>query len=158
MKIKSTSVTGNFEILNILDDRLVELQYSNWFSSNSKARFNSTDIEIKPKNKWGDKFDIFKNGAIMGSIVFNNNREILIYLENTKQYLLKAIGTWDLGFALTDENGVGIISLKPKMDWKKFSYNYGVTIDCEATETAEIIELLIFAGFGANLYISTMMV
>ena len=62
MQLKSTSATGNFELETNTGEKLLEFTYSNWFSSDARTSFQSTEIEIKPKNIWSSKFDIVKNG------------------------------------------------------------------------------------------------
>ena len=159
MKIESTSANGNFEIKNN-GKKLLELTYSNWFASNAQTSFNSINIEIKPKNIWQNKFDILKNGIDKGDISFNWKGNVIIKLENENkvqnQYLLKAIGFWKLGFELIDEKENKILSLKPNFNWKKVNYNYEVELNNQE-DCKESIELLIYSGFGANLYMTMMM-
>ncbi|MDD7885483.1 aminotransferase [Flavivirga sp. 57AJ16] len=161
MKIESTSSTGNFEIKNNDNNRLLELIYSNWFSSNAKTVFNSNNIEIKPKNIWASKFDIITNGSDKGDISFNWKGNIIIRLENKNktdnQFLLKAIGLWKLGFELLDQKENKILFLKPNFKWTKFSYDYEVLLEDNIVPNNEIIELLIYSGFSANLYMTRMM-
>ena len=50
--------------------------------------------------------------------------------------------------------------MKPNFSWKKASYDYEIELANHASyqeETKAITELLIYAGFGANLYMSMMM-
>ena len=161
MQIKSTSVTGNFEIINSSGERLLELTYSNWFASKAEASLESIAIQIKPKNIWYSKFDILKNGIDKGDIMFNWRGNVIIRLEtddkSENQYLLKAIGFWKPGFDLLDEKERKILSLKQKIDWEKFSYNYEIELADNQKENQEIAELLIYSGFGANLYMMMMM-
>jgi hypothetical protein len=161
MQIKSTSAKGSFEIKNNNGERLLELTYSNWFAVNAKTSFDSIDIQIKPKNIWLSKFDILKNGTDKGDIAFNWKGNIIVRLEidnkSENQYLLKAVGFWKLGFELLDEKERKILSLKPNFNWKKISYNYEIELADNQKENKEIIELLIYSGFGANLYKAMMM-
>lgn len=62
MKIISSSGKGNFKLIKN-DDEVCELVYTNWFSEKAKAVLNGNNIEIKPKNIWTSKVDIFKNKA-----------------------------------------------------------------------------------------------
>ena len=159
MQIESTSASGNFEIKSN-GKKLLKLTYSNWFASNALTSFDSNNIEIKPKNIWQSKFDIIKDGIDKGDISFNWKGNVIIKLENENkvqnQYLLKAIGFWKLGFELIDEKENKILSLKPNFNWKKVNYNYEVELNNQE-DCKESIELLIYSGFGANLYMTMMM-
>jgi hypothetical protein len=154
MQLKSTSATGNFELETNTGEKLLEFTYSNWFSSNARTSFQSTEIEIKPKNIWSSKFDIVKNGVDKGDISFNWKGNVIIRLENDdtseSQYLLRAIGYWKLGFELVDEKERKIALLKPNFNWSKFSYNYEIELADGFQADTRRIELLIYSGFGAN--------
>lgn len=161
MQIKSTSGTGNFEIKNENDERVLELIYSNWFASNAKTSYKSNNIEIKPKNFWASKFDILKNELDIGDLTFNWKGDVVIQLTNSEQtennYLLRAKGFWKMAFELLDGNEVKILSLRPNFNWKKVGYDYEIELANNVENQEEIMELLIFSGFGANLYMTRMM-
>ena len=160
MFIKSTSSVGNFEIENHEGINILELSYTNWFSSKATTILDSTNIEIKPKNIWASKFDILKNGIDKGDITFNWKGNIIIRLENDEnqenEYLLRVTGFWNSGFELIDKNDIKILSMKPNFNWKKISYNYEVE-HTSNTDEHTLTELLIYCGFGANLYMTMMM-
>ncbi len=161
MEIKSTSATGNFEINDDSGERLLELTYSNWFSSKAQTSFESDDIQIRPGNFWLSQFDILKNGIEQGDIVFNWKGNVIITLKidekSENRYLLRAIGSWKMGFELLDEEERKILSLKQSFNWKKISYNYEVVLADNQKVNHEIVELLIYSGFGANLYMTMAM-
>lgn len=155
MKIKSTSGKGNFNIV-INDNQLLELNYKNWFSSTANTKFNGLEIEIKPKNLWNTSFDIFHNGIDVGDITFNWKSNAIITVNDNK-YLFKAIGIWGLKFELLDENEDRIFLIKPSYKWKKMKYDYEIELTNEAYELNKQVELLIYAGFGANLHMTATM-
>jgi hypothetical protein len=158
MKINSTSVIGNFEIRNDNGEPLLELTYPNWLSSSAKTSFESIDIQIKPKNIWQSQFAILKNGIDKGDIVSNWKGNVIITLkmgdQSENRYILRAIRSWKMGFKLFDEKDRKILSMKQNFNWKKISYNYEITLADNQKTNQELIELLIYSGFGANLYMT----
>jgi len=159
MKINSTSGKGNF-LIEKDNAKILELNYSNWFSSRAKTEYNGNKIEIKPKNIWCSKFDIFKNNQDEGDIIFNWKGNIIIRILNEKNrelsFLLKAKGFWKQYFELTNENGELIFTLKPSINWKKLNYNYEIKNRSNIYENNLETELVIYSGFGANLYMTMM--
>ena len=157
MKILSSSGKGNF-IIEKESKKILELKYKNWFSSSANTEFEDNKIEIRPKNIWNSKFDIYKNNLDKGDIIFNWKGNIIIRLsdeKNTeKSFLLRARGFWNQQFELTDEQDNLIFVLKPSMNWKKLSYNYDIQNLSNTYEEITLVELAIYCGFGANLYMT----
>ena len=60
LKLQSISHQGDFRLMKDDIERF-ELKYSDWFSSDAATQFNGQTIEIRPKNIWNSKFDIFKD-------------------------------------------------------------------------------------------------
>ncbi len=159
MKIESTAARGNFKILNG-NECLLEVTYANWFASKAETTFKNTKLEIKPKNIWQSKFSILKNDIPAGSITFNWKGHIIINTldqEHLKtQYVLRAKGFWHMGFELLDAQEHQLLFLKPNLSWRKVNYNYEIQ-DCNQELSDSLIELLVYAGFSANLYMTTML-
>lgn len=159
MKLTSSSGKGDFVLVKE-GQNIFELKYTNWFASKARAEWGEESIEIRPKNVWCSKFDIFKNDLDQGDIIFNWKGNIIIRLMQEdgieKSYLLKAKGFWNQTFELTDEADNVMLLLAPSMNWKKLNYNYDVQQISAACEEERIHELLIYCGFGANLYMTMM--
>ena len=157
MKIVSSSGTGNF-IIKKESQAVLELKYQNWFSSKASTSFGGQSIEIRPKNIWCSKFDIFRSNQDKGDIIFNWKGHIIIRIidDDAKEnsYLLKAKGFWKQHFELTNEKGDLVFVLKPSMNWKKLSYNYEVEKISDEYGEKMLTELLVYCGFGANLYMT----
>ena len=158
MKIESSSTKGNFIIkngsLNIL-----ELKYENWFSSKARTNYNKDEISIKPQNIWCSKFDIYKNEKDVGDIISNWQGNIIIRNsfkgEIEKSYLLEAKGYFKkLKFELINESKKLILVMEPKM--RAPGFDYKIETSNNTLSEDELIELLIYCGFGANLYLKTM--
>ncbi|QHT66922.1 hypothetical protein GXP67_09770 [Rhodocytophaga rosea] len=161
MQIKSTSAGGNFEIKSNHGETLVEVLYANWLSRKAQTWLNSIPIQIKPKNFWQSKFEILKNGISKGHMAIDWKGDVMIRLKTVNnsenRYLLKATGSLKTGFELLDEKERKILSLKQGINWKKLGYNYAIELADNQKVDQEIVELLIYSGFGANLYITMMM-
>lgn len=157
MHIVSTSGKGNFIIENN-EQRILELSYENWFSSKSSTEFNEKKITIMPKNFWQSKFDIYKNGHDAGDILFNWKGNVIIRLLDSdhkeSSYLLKAKGFWKRQFEFLDENENLICTLIPSLSWKNFRYSYAIEQVSTEIPQDTLVELLVYAGFGANLYMT----
>lgn len=157
MLIKSTSSKGDF----IIEDngiQKIELQYKKWFSSYAKAVYDNSIIEIKPQNIWCSKFDIYIDEKDIGDIIFNwkGNMIIRVINENNLEnnYILKFKGLWKSSFKLENENGDVLLILKPSLNWKKLNYNYDIEIIANYYDEKELMKLLIYSGYSANLYMS----
>jgi len=153
MKIVSTSGKGTFEIIDSNEKKLVELTYTNWFSSKASTHFKRDRIEILPKNIWQSKFDIFINGSDRGDITFNWKGHIILLIED-KPYLLKRKSLWKSTFALLDENQKLLLTVKPSLNWKKFKYDYHIQEIDASLEGDALTRMLLYVGFAANLYMA----
>jgi hypothetical protein len=159
MKIDSTSGKGNFKIYK--DQKpLLELKYKHWFSSEAYTHYKNIDIQIKSMNIWNSKFDIFKDGVDKGDIIFNWKGQIIIRRideqEVEQSFMLKSKGFWRSYFELVDEQGEILFELKPSMNWKKLNFSYEIKRMTTAYEEDFLTEMLVYSGFGANLFMTAM--
>lgn len=156
MRIVSSSGKGNFKLTEN-NKEICELAYKNWFSENAKTIINGNDIEIKPKNIWTSKVDIYKNEDIIGDITFNLKGHMVIRLEKENgrefNYLLKNKAKWKLRFEVLNESKILQFSLNSVNNWTKLNYDYDVEMANYNSEFA-IEELLIYCGYAAYLYLA----
>ena len=155
MKVTSTSGKGNFKIEK--NNRTVlELKYKNWFASSALTEFNNTAIEIKPKNSWSSKFNIYKNKIDTGDIIFNSKGDIIIRRidgkDNEQSWVLKSKGLRNQTFRLSNEKGELLIVFKSSMSWTKFNFNYEIEFLNEDLKEDDLIELILYSCYGINLY------
>lgn len=154
MKITSTSSKGNFKYEKN-KEKIIELTFTSWMSNKATAIFKSEEIKFIPKNAWGKKYKISKNNEEIGSIVFDWKDIISISfkVQNQAEYSFKMMkkGFWKSRFELTDLKKNILITLQPKMNWKKMSNDY--IINCESSITKELYfdELILYCGFSASL-------
>lgn len=156
MKIISSSGKGNFKLFEN-DEVICELKYKNWFSGKAETKISNSKIEIKPKNVWTSKVDIYKNEKSIGDITFNLKGYMVIRLENANgiefNYVLKNKAKWKLRFEVFNESKIHQFSLNSVNDWTKLNYDYDVEM-AEYNLEFDIEELLIYCGYAANLYLA----
>tara|TARA_Y100001968_G_scaffold331648_1_gene386983 strand:- start:2563 stop:3066 length:504 start_codon:yes stop_codon:yes gene_type:complete len=157
MKIEYSRKNDGFFIKNGSKNILL-LKYENLFSSKANTNYKNTKISIKPKNIWCSKFDIYKNEEDVGDIISNWQGNIIIRNsfkgETEKSYLLEAKGFWKQKFELINESKKLILVMEPKM--RSPGFDYKIDTSNNTLSEDELIELLIYCGFGANLYMQMM--
>ncbi|MEL4308014.1 aminotransferase [Joostella sp. CR20] len=155
MKIISTATKGNFKIMDESTE-VSELVYASWFSGKASATIGEISFELKPKNIWASKIDIYKNSNIIGDITFNLKGHMVIQLsENNKEfsYIMKNNALWTLKFEVFDENEVLQFNLNSEGKWSKLKYDYQVEMDA-FNNNIPLEELLIYCGYASNLYLA----
>ena len=156
MKIVSSAGKGNFKLIEN-NQEICELVYNNWFSEKAKTSLNGNNIEIKPKNIWTSRVDIFKNENKIGDITFNLKGHMVIRLTKSNgeefNYLLKNKAQWRLRFDVFNESDVHQFSLNSTNTWTKLNYDYDIEMT-EYDSKFEIEELIVYCGYAANLYLA----
>ncbi|NNE13656.1 MAG: aminotransferase [Saprospiraceae bacterium] len=156
MKIESTSGKGNFRLIKNSQE-VCELIYNNWFSDKAKTVLNGNNIEIKPKNIWTSKVDIYRNDKNIGDITFSLKGYMIIRLQNSKgtelNFVMKNKAKWKLKFEIYNESDILQFALKSVNDWTKLNYDYDIEIANYDSEF-QLEELLIYCGYAANLYLA----
>jgi hypothetical protein len=158
MKIESTSGKGNFKIVKGAF-AITELKFKKWFSKHAAVRYKGVNIEIKSKNFWQTQFDIFKNGMNCGSMKYHWKGNISIQLTDELgygegNYMFRSKGIFKRQFELTDEDGNLTLILKPKFIFRKFSYDYEVELVDVFEREEDLVEMLIYCGYAANVYMT----
>ena len=155
MKIQSLDTKGSFVIKDDSTD-LLKVFYKKWFSSQAETELNGVELIIKPKGVWQSKFDILKDGKYGGNIVFTWKGHIVISLEDNigdkSEWIVKSRGFWDHRFEVSNNSEKLMLVLKPNFNWKNFKYNYEIRTLEESISKNEMLELILYSCFGANLY------
>jgi len=156
--LESTSSKGSFQLLRDGHHRF-ELAYKGWFSSNARSAYNGQSIEIKSKNIWMSKFDIWKDGQDCGDIIFNWMSHVIIRLTRADgsgedEFLLKHRGILSTQYELWNADERHLLTLKAGFNWSKFKYNYSVEDEDHEYPQDVLDELLIYCGFAANLHMT----
>lgn len=156
MKITSSSGKGNFKLTKNKEE-ICELVYNNWFSGKAKTVLNGNNIEIKPKNIWTSRVEIYKNKNKIGDITFNLKGHMVIRLTKSDgeefNYLLKNKAKWKLRFEIFNESNTHQFSLNSVNDWTKLNYDYDIEM-VDYNSKFEIEELVVYCGYAANLYLA----
>ncbi|SDM81244.1 hypothetical protein [Siphonobacter aquaeclarae] len=151
------SFTRGFEVYRENETAPVTtFQYNGWFSSDGRAETGNNTVEIKAKNVWASKFDVFIDGIDKGDILFNWKGEIIIRLDTDgveKSYRLKSRGLWNMHFELEDEQEQRLLLLQPAFKWDRLNYEYQVSGEQEPS-----ILLILTSIYGINLYMTMMAV
>ena len=151
------SFTRGFEVYRENETAPVTtFQYNGWFSSDGRTETGNNTVEIKAKNVWASKFDVFIDGIDKGDILFNWKGEIIIRLDTDgveKSYRLKSRGLWNMHFELEDEQEQRLLLLQPAFKWDRLNYEYQVSGEQEPS-----ILLILTSIYGINLYMTMMAV
>ena len=153
MKIISTSSRGNF-IYKKDEKKVLELIHPKWFSKKAIAKYNK-DIKIEPKNYWGSKYLILKQGVEKGTIDvdWKNNITITFVDQNeiTQIFKMTKKGFWKQQFEFSNLEGEIVIVLIPLSSWKKWTNDLAIESSPKFSDQKYFDELIIYCGFVVRL-------
>ena len=154
MKIISTSSRGNF-IYERDEKKILELVHPKWFSKKAIAKYNNKNIKIEPKNYWGSKNLIVKEGIEKGSIDvdWKNNITITFIDQNEVAQIFKLTnkGFWKQRFEFSNLKGEIVIVLTPLNTWKKWTNDLAIESSLNYSNQKYFDELVIYCGFVVRL-------
>lgn len=154
MKIISTSSRGNF-IYERDEKKILELVHPKWFSKKAIAKYNNKNIKIEPKNYWGSKYLIVKEGIEKGSIDvdWKNNITITFIDQNEVAQIFKLTnkGFWKQRFEFSNLKGEIVIVLTPLNTWKKWTNDLAIESSLNYSNQKYFDELVIYCGFVVRL-------
>ena len=154
MKIISTSSRGNF-IYERDEKKILELVHPKWFSKKAITKYNNKNIKIEPKNYWGSKYLILKEGIEKGSIDvdWKNNITITFIDQNeiTQMFKLANKGFWKQQFEFSNLKGEIVIVLTPLNTWKKWTNDLAIESSLNYSNQNYFDELVIYCGFVVRL-------
>lgn len=158
--VKSTASRGDFAV-EIENRRVVQVTYKSHFSSVAGFEFNGERIEICPHNIWHSRYDILKNGVCKGDIRFNWKWNIIIRLtdgDTEETYMVKSKNIFGKNFEITDSQKNPLFLMKPKFKWRTRNFEYDVMYHHDAEAKNPLLELLVYATYGINLYLLSLIV
>lgn len=154
MKIISTSSRGNF-IYERDEKKILELVHPKWFSKKAIAKYNNKNIKIEPKNYWGSKYLIVKEGIEKGSIDvdWKNNITITFIDQNEVAQIFKLTnkGFWKQRFEFSNLKGEIVIVLTPLNTWKKWTNDLAIESSLNYSNQKYFDELVMYCGFVVRL-------
>ena len=154
MKIISTSSRGNF-IYERDEKKILELVHPKWFSKKAITKYNNKNIKIEPKNYWGSKYLIVKEGIEKGSIDvdWKNNITITFKDQNDVAQIFKLTnkGFWKQRFEFSNLKGEIVIVLTPLNTWKKWTNDLAIESSLNYSNQKYFDELVIYCGFVVRL-------
>lgn len=155
MKIISSSSKGNF-IYEKNNCKVLELIFSGWFSNKANTNYKNKEIKIEPNNFWKNKFKISEDENEKGAINFSfkNNITIQFIDESSKNQIfeMKCKGFWKSRYEIQDQNQNLMITIHPKMNWKKLKQNYEIVDHSNSIAKSYFDELIIYCGFSIVIY------
>jgi hypothetical protein len=155
MKLITISSKGDF-IYEKNNHKVLELKFKGWLSNKAQTKYNNKELKIYSKNSWGYKFKILEDEIEKGSINFNWKNDILIcFKDHNKKELIfnmKSKGFWKSRYEIVDQNKNLIITIFPKMNWKKLKQNYKILEHSNNFDKNYLDELIIFCGFSVIIY------
>ena len=154
MKIVSTSYRGNF-IYKRDEKKILELVHPKWFSKKAIAKYNNKDIKIEPKNYWGSKYLILKEGIEKGSINvdWKNNIAITFIDQNeiTQVFKIQKKGFWKQKFEFSNLDGAVVVVFNPLSTWRNWKNDFAVESSHKYSDQKYFDELIIYCGFVVRL-------
>jgi hypothetical protein len=151
--IRSTSVKGNFEVVQKDATLLYVVKYKNWFSGEATSNFDGNSHAIRSSNFWQSQFEVFRNDLLIGKFSFNWKGEIIITYTNMsgieKEMLFQYKGIWKVRFILSDRSGNELLAMVSS--WSNLKYHYDVSVADGLFPENETKELLMICGYSANL-------
>jgi hypothetical protein len=154
MKIISTSSRGNF-IYERDEKKILELVHPKWFSKKAITKYNNKNIKIEPKNYWGSKYLILKEGIEKGSIDvdWKNNITITFIDQNEIAQIFKLTnkGFWNQQFEFSNQEGEIVMVLTSLNTWKKWTNDLAIESSLNYSNQNYFDELVIYCGFVVRL-------
>ena len=154
MKIISTSSRGNF-IYERDEKKILELVHPKWFSKKAITKYNNKNIKIEPKNYWGSKYLILKEGIEKGSIEVDWKNNITITFidqkEITQMFKLANKGFWKQQFEFYNLKGEIVMVLTSLNTWKKLTNDLAIESNLNYSNQNYFDELVIYCGFVVRL-------
>jgi hypothetical protein len=154
MKIISTSSRGNF-IYERNEKKILELVHPKWFSKKAIAKYDNKDVKIEPKNYWGSKYLILKEGVEKGNIDvdWKNNITITFIDQNeiTQTFKMEKKGFWKQQFEFSNQKGRVVVVLNPLSTWKNWRNDFAVESIPKYSDEEYFDELIIYCGFVVRL-------
>ena len=154
MKIISTSSRGNF-IYERDEKKILELVHPKWFSKKAITKYNNKNIKIEPKNYWGSKYLILKDGVEKGSIDVNwkNNITITFIDQNKINQIFKMAkkGFWKQQFEFSNLEREIVAVLIPLSSWKNWRNDLAIESSSKYSNQKYFDELIIYCGFVVRL-------
>ena len=154
--IRTLKNRGNFEVLDSEKRSWAYLNFHSWLSPRATGEVKGKHLEIKSRNIFNSKFDIFLEGEDVGDIVFNWKMQMIIrlldYHGQERQYLLRIKGIFNQRFVLQDDIKNPILEMAPRFRWATLRYDYKV-FPKETQYLQSPIELMLaISAYAANLY------
>jgi hypothetical protein len=150
MEIKCTD-KKTFELTDGAE-KLGHISYDSLFTHSATAVVGDDHFEIDTAGIFNSTISVIHKAINVASLQMSWKGDIIIFFQNSGQFILKANGIFRSKYVLEDQNKQPLLLLTPDFNWRKFNYNYSITYD----RKPENILLVLLAAYAANYYIATM--
>jgi hypothetical protein len=154
VKIISTSSRGNF-IYERNESTVLELIHPKWFSKKAVTKYDNTNIKIEPKNYWGKRYLILKEGVEKGSIDVDWKSNITIAFidqhEIAHTFKMTKRGFWKEQFEFSNEDGEIAIVLVPLRTWKAWTNDLAIESPTKYADHKYFDELVLYCVYVVRL-------
>ena len=154
IRLEATSNRGSFRLLRS-NDLICDLRSTGLIICGAITEYNDQKIEIKPKSVFQRHFDILKDGHNVGAITMHRFQHIQITLKRADgappdSFVIKRSGFFKMRYDLMASDK-RLLTITSKFSWFNFRYEYLVEEHNHDYPDEILNELLIYAGFAANL-------
>jgi hypothetical protein len=132
--------------------KLGHISYESLFTHSGIAVVGNEHFEIDTAGIFNSTISVTHEAINVASLQMSWKGDIIIFFQNSGEFILKANGIFRSKYVLEDSNKQPLLLLTPDFNWRKFNYNYGITYD----KKPENILLVLLAAYAANYYIAAM--
>ncbi len=136
---------------------LGEIIYENLFLL--KATINITDAaayKIKPVGFFNSSIAVTKDETNIANISLGWNGQIVIALQDGKEYMLKLNNIFSNKYILENKHKESLLQIESKFNWRLFQYTYDISYNVECQDKANDTLLVLLSIYSVNYFIATM--
>lgn len=134
---------------------LGEIIYANELFLGAELRLSGSEIyHIKPTGILDTRMAVIKGGEEVAHLTMTWGGVIQISYQDGYTYHMKLSHFFSGKFCIEDEQGVTIIQLLPKFDWRKFRYQFELEYELTDGHSGQEPLLLLLGVYACNYFIA----
>ncbi len=139
------------------DQILGELTYETPFYLKAEIKLPSAETyKLTPEGFFGTSIAVTKDGNKVASLAMNWKGQIILTLQDDREYALKSSGLFQSKMTLENKNQEKVVQFEPKFNWREFHYSYDISYDTTNDNEPKDSLLLLLGVYSANYFIATM--
>ena len=132
---------------------LGELIYKSLLSLKAEIQLpNSEFYEIEHVGIFDSSIKVTKNGIEVAKLAMNWRGQIIFNFHDGQEFVLKVKGLLGNKFIIENKNEENLIQLEPQLNWRKFNYNYDITLGNKPQD----ILLVLIGVYASNYFMASM--